>query len=272
LTQEAPVLQSQADREARVQVQSETKSRFDLSVPQILAGALAAASAAVAASWLGVAGTVIGAMVASLVASVTTALYAHPLEKSSRVIRETLPVVPERTRALDSSLSHETAVFGATDPTQVLPADGASLPAYETVTTASETRSRRIQWGPVFVSSVLTLVIGIGILTGAEALLGGSFSSITGSGDSGGTTISHLVHHGDSGSTTTPQQGDNGNGGATSPEPTVPTDTQPTDPTPTEPTPTDPTPTEPTPTDPTTTDPGATTPSGGVTTGGANLD
>src|SRR5262249_27727682 len=52
------------------------RSRLELSAPQVLGGALAAASAAVASSWLGVAGTVLGAVVVSLVASVGTALYS----------------------------------------------------------------------------------------------------------------------------------------------------------------------------------------------------
>ena len=56
----------------------ERKRWIELSVPQLLAGALAAASAAVAASWLGVAGTVLGAVVASVVVSVSSALYARP--------------------------------------------------------------------------------------------------------------------------------------------------------------------------------------------------
>ena len=75
---------------------SQRERRVALSLPQILAGALAAASAAAAASWLGLAGTVLGAVVASIVVPVSTALYSHPIERSSQVIRESLPPRPER--------------------------------------------------------------------------------------------------------------------------------------------------------------------------------
>ena len=70
------------------------RPKLGLSGPQIIGGALAAASAAVAASWLGVAGTVLGAVVVSLVASIGSALYTHSLERSRRAIRESLPVSP----------------------------------------------------------------------------------------------------------------------------------------------------------------------------------
>src|SRR5205814_8204229 len=124
------------------------RPRFEISVPRVIAGALAAASAAVAASWLGVAGTVIGALVASLVASVTTALYSHPLEKSSQVIRETLPVFPMQRP--DGSPDGPTA-FG-TDGTQVLPADPSG--PVETMRVTAPIPQRRLQWGPVLASAL----------------------------------------------------------------------------------------------------------------------
>ena len=44
--------------------------------------ALAAASAAIASSWLGVAGTVISAAVVSVVASIGSVIYTRPIERS----------------------------------------------------------------------------------------------------------------------------------------------------------------------------------------------
>jgi hypothetical protein len=251
-----------------VQVRSEQRPRFELSVPKILAGALAAASAAVAASWLGVAGTVLGAVVASVVVSVTSAVYSHPLERSTQVIREVLPLRPDSYRpGLGSTqtlvLDHEpdSALDTHDDPTGDQPAP---------------TPRRRIAWGAVVVSSLLTLVVGFGVLTAFEAIVGRSASSLTGNGHSG-TTFSRILDDGSSGGgsnnhqpTTPTQTSDPGDSSPTSTQPTdspstdEPTTTDPTTPAPTQPTPIEPTPTEPTQTQPTgpannagTDDPGA---------------
>ncbi|WP_157246111.1 hypothetical protein [Nonomuraea typhae] len=62
--------------------------RFELSVPQVLGGALAAVTAAVAASYLGVAGTVIGAAVASVASTVGSAIYTHYLKRTGEKVKE----------------------------------------------------------------------------------------------------------------------------------------------------------------------------------------
>ena len=53
--------------------------RVDLSVSQVLAGALAAMCGSLVASRLGLAGTVIGTFVFSVVATVLTAIYLHSM-------------------------------------------------------------------------------------------------------------------------------------------------------------------------------------------------
>ncbi|MGW5485013.1 hypothetical protein ACWEU6_25500 [Streptosporangium sandarakinum] len=58
------------------------EQRFDLSLPQIIGGALATMTAAVAASYLGVAGTVIGAAVMSVGSTVGGAVYTHYLKRT----------------------------------------------------------------------------------------------------------------------------------------------------------------------------------------------
>ena len=62
------------------------KPRMELSATQVIGGALAAASAAVAASLLGVYGTVIGAAVVSVVASVGGAVYTHSFRRGRQAI------------------------------------------------------------------------------------------------------------------------------------------------------------------------------------------
>src|SRR3954469_9644094 len=66
-----------------------------LSVTQVSGGALAAVTAAVGASYLGVAGTLIGAAVGSVISTVAAALYSNSLSRAARasrtlVVRQTL--------------------------------------------------------------------------------------------------------------------------------------------------------------------------------------
>ena len=233
------------------------RPHLDLSLSKILAGALAAASAAVAASWLGVAGTVLGAVVASIVVTVSQALYHRPLERSTEVLRQTLPLPAERFRPLPADSTLETIVLDSRD--SVLDSrdsddvEGTGTEIRQAVP-AAPVRKRRVQWGTVLVSSMLTLVVGFGLLTTVEAFLGHSVSG----GD--GSTVSQVVER-DSGTEGTGQQTPTtpGETKPTQTEPTSePTDPEPTDPEPTDPVPTEPTdpePTEPTPTEPTETDP-----------------
>ncbi len=214
---------------------AEPRGGFELSFPKIVAGALAAAGAAVASSWLGVAGTVLGAVVGSIIVPVGTALASHPLERSGQVIRESLPLLPEREHAPGSAVVRRQPV-PVSRPSAQLPTGSTSGVA-----------RRPIRWGMLAVSCLLTLVVGLGLLTAAEEAMGRSFSSLI-HGGHGGTTLSHVVHHGGSGTSTNP----------TSPTTTSPsTGDQTTSPASTAPT-TNPT-TAPTTTAPTT-DPGTTTP------------
>src|SRR3954454_5538195 len=64
--------------------------RLGLSLSQLVASALAAASAAFGASFLGVAGTIIGAAVASVIATVASAMYASSLARTSEVVQSTV--------------------------------------------------------------------------------------------------------------------------------------------------------------------------------------
>ncbi|MFI6742332.1 hypothetical protein ACIBI9_56305 [Nonomuraea sp. NPDC050451] len=62
--------------------------RLALSVPQIVGSAMAAVTAAVAASYLGVAGTVIGAAVMSFASTVATDVYTHYLKRTGDKVRQ----------------------------------------------------------------------------------------------------------------------------------------------------------------------------------------
>lgn len=70
----------------------QTKEPISLSfsVPQIIGGALAAATAAAVGSQLGVAGTIIGASVASVIGGVAGTLYSAGLDRTHRRVRAAL--------------------------------------------------------------------------------------------------------------------------------------------------------------------------------------
>ena len=63
-----------------------------LSIPQIMAGALAAATAAILGSFLGVAGTIGGAAVASIISTVGSSLYQRSLERTRDAVKDRLVV------------------------------------------------------------------------------------------------------------------------------------------------------------------------------------
>ena len=69
------------------------RSVLGLSVPQVLGGALAAATSALAASFLGVAGTLVGAVVGSVVATIGAAIYSHSLRKAATQLRVIRPAI-----------------------------------------------------------------------------------------------------------------------------------------------------------------------------------
>lgn len=68
-------------------MQGQDQKTLQLSIAQILAGALASVSAAIAASLFGVAGTLIGAALTSIVATVGGAIYMHSIERARARVR-----------------------------------------------------------------------------------------------------------------------------------------------------------------------------------------
>lgn len=76
-----------------------TRPRINLSLTQLLASALAAITATVAASFLGVAGTVIGAAVASVLTVVGNAVYGHSLQRTGERVATAVPVTRRLLRA-----------------------------------------------------------------------------------------------------------------------------------------------------------------------------
>jgi hypothetical protein len=217
------------------------QSRPMISTTQLMSSALAAVTAAVVGSRLGIAGTLIGAAAGSVIGTAGTAMYAHWLDRTATRVR-TVVRLPVTRR--DGS-SETTAILAATDDvTQIQPNvdDPTARPISTPIAPAI---ARQPTWRTVALAAVATFAVSIGSITAFEAIAGEPVSSLTG-GDSGtGTTLGRaveadplpVVNPDPTTSPTTPPTTD----------PTTPPTTDPTTPPPT----TDPTTPPPT-TDPTT--------------------
>jgi len=169
---------------------TEEKPAGGLSLTQICGGALAAVTAAVAASFLGVAGTLIGAGVGSVISTIAAALYSNSLNRAARVSR-TLVV-------------GQTLAPAAPSP-QPEVADPPGEPAPEPHP-VRDAMWQRIRWKPVLLAAAGVFVAAMAVIQVSEALLGHPIANASVSG----TTLSNL----------------GGSSSSTSPTPTpTPTDT-----------------------------------------------
>ena len=86
-----------------------------VSVNQIMAGALAASTSAVAASYMGVAGTVLGAGVGSVIATVSTAVYQKSIQRSKPLLQRVTTTVVGRDQVAEVVAESRASVV-APDP------------------------------------------------------------------------------------------------------------------------------------------------------------
>jgi hypothetical protein len=136
-----------------------------IDIVKLVAGTLAAVSAAVVGSFLGVAGTLVGAAVASLIGTLGTELYARSLNRGYTRLRHTYAgpaIAPEP----------------APDPTP---------------TTAGTVYPHgRPHWKRVALVAAVVFVLAMGAVSAVELLAGRSVSSMFGNPSGGGTTISSV--------------------------------------------------------------------------------
>ena len=118
-----------------------------LRIPKLLAGALAAVSGAVIASFFGVEGTLIGAALVSVLVAPAEALYTHSLTSAHKVARRSL-----LRRVGDQAGASEEG--------------------------ASETQP--IRWQRVAVGAVLAFGIAVAAITGVEAVANQPLASLVG--------------------------------------------------------------------------------------------
>jgi hypothetical protein len=144
-----------------------------LRIPKLLAGALAAVSGAVVASFLGVEGTLIGAAMVSLLVAPAEALYTHSLASAHKVAR----------RSLVRRVGEQA---GASE-------EGASEAG------ASQAQPQPIRWQRVAVAAVLAFGIAVVAITGVEAVANQPLASLVGSRSQqgGSTSVGVVVAGGD---------------------------------------------------------------------------
>ncbi|WP_030434367.1 hypothetical protein [Actinoplanes subtropicus] len=140
-----------------------------IDIPKTLAGVLAALSAAVVGSYLGVAGTLAGAAVASLIGSVGTEVYTRSIKKGHRKLQGTFTAAPAAVG---------TPPVSAAATTIALPAMDAS--------------PRKVRWKRVALVAGALFVLAMGTLTVAELISGRSIADATRGGNGDRSTVSSL--------------------------------------------------------------------------------
>jgi hypothetical protein len=148
---------------------------------QIVAGSLAAVTAAVAASYLGVAGTIIGAAVGSVVGTVGTTVYEHYLHRTRHQVRTVvLRVAPTaiRQRAASDAAPAEPATAESASDGE--PRDG------DKVSTLSWLRAQR---GAIAIATALVFVAGMSVVTAVEVLAGKKLKEVVKNEPGSGTTV-----------------------------------------------------------------------------------
>lgn len=155
-------------------------SRFRISLVQLIASGLAAVTAAVAASYLGVNGTVIGAAVASVLSVAGTAVYSHSLQRTGQRVRSAVPVsarwLPDRTEPLP--IAPPSAMAPA--PTAAFPVPGAGIVP----------QPRRLHpLARLAAASVIVFAAALGVVTSVELAAGRPVSDLISGKSASGTTV-----------------------------------------------------------------------------------
>jgi hypothetical protein len=140
-----------------------------IDIPKTIAGTLAAVSAAVVGSFLGVAGTLIGAAVASVIGSVGTELYTRFINRGSKKIVSTFVTAPAAVGT--------PAVVAAEDE---VPSDEPAPP------TAGP---KKMRWGRIAAVAGAVFVLAMGTLTTFELLTQRSMADAVGVKTSSSTTL-----------------------------------------------------------------------------------
>ncbi|MDI6101287.1 hypothetical protein QLQ12_21975 [Actinoplanes sp. NEAU-A12] len=174
-------------------VQAEGRFWSGIDVPKTIAGTLAAVSAAVLGSFLGVAGTLIGAALASVVSSIGTEVYHRSIDRGSKRLQSAFVIAPAAvgTPSVEAAADDSPADVPAAheEAAEEKTADAGGAGASTAPETATAAPGRRIRWKRVMLVAGAFFLLGIGTLTTAELFAGRSAADVTSGRDSGSPTI-----------------------------------------------------------------------------------
>ena len=145
-----------------------------IEISKVIAGTLAAITAAVVGSFLGVAGTLAGAAVASVVGSVGTEIYQRSLSRGAKRLSAIAPTFVKAPAAVGTP-----AVAAATEE---------ESPSHTVAPRLT------IRWGHAAVAAAVLFVLAMGSLTAFELLAGETVASaVGGDSSSGRSTVSSIM-------------------------------------------------------------------------------
>lgn len=161
-------------------------NKESIRISQVSAGALAAVTAALLGSTMGVAGTVVGAALASVVSTVGGALYLRSIQRTTRSVRTVKAKVVGRSGGA-------TVLVATDDPDDPDdpdgPAPGDEVEAAAEPDDRPPVERRRLRWPMLVVGSLAAFALGMVAVTGVEWLRGEPLSGGT------GTTFGSIVDH-----------------------------------------------------------------------------
>jgi hypothetical protein len=172
--------------DSELETEQETKAWLDLSLAQVMGGALAAMTAAALGSRFSVAGTVVGAALASVLAAVAGAFYTASLRRTAQTVRAVIGGRPTDAAGIESPSGQAQPASGVS--AAVAP-DLLPSPAGTVDRSARASRRRALVVKSV-VGAAATFALAAGALTMYEALTGHALSG------GSGTTFSQVQQSG----------------------------------------------------------------------------
>jgi hypothetical protein len=149
--------------------QSKAKA-LDLSVPQILGGALAAMTAAALGSQLSVAGTLVGAALASIIAAVAGSLYTASIRRTRDKVKTVFWT------AQPNEVDEPTVIDIVADKEGHIAGQRSHLVEPESSREPSPPRRPKLKWKPVVVAALAIFGIAAVALTTFELVTGHALS------------------------------------------------------------------------------------------------
>jgi hypothetical protein len=162
---------------------------------KVIAGTLAAVSAAVCASFLGVTGTLVGAAVASLVGTVGQEIYAQSLKRGYRRLR---PTKVSASAATPGTVTpHEPAATPMSSGALRTSAARASVsglsPLPRTASTPDSGTGTGIRWKRVALAAVGAFLLAMIAIAAVELVSGRALAGMLGDDNAGRSTIGSVV-------------------------------------------------------------------------------